>query len=279
VVSQDGIAVKKAGRVGYTENDMGAWSPQQYQKFSDLRNRACRDLAVHVEVPEARRVVDLGCGPGNLGGIAPDYWPRASIKGIDSSPAMIETARQSFPRHEWVLGDISEWAESEERCDIVFSNAALQWAPNHGELFPKLLNHVNPGGALAVQMPGYRAPQYEILREMAAAPRWRRWFPEGRAREWRCYELDSYHDLLKPRASRLDLWATEYWQVMADVNGIVEFYKSTGLRPYLDPMEDAAERQHFLDEYAGRLGGVFPRAATGEIFFPMRRIFIVARLD
>ncbi len=258
---------------------MGAWSPRQYQKFSDLRNRACRDLAAHVEVAEARRVVDLGCGPGNLGGIAPDYWPRASIKGIDSSPEMIEAARRSFPGHEWLLGDIAEWAESEERCDIVFSNAALQWVPDHGGLFPKLFRHVNPGGALAVQMPAYDAPQYEILREMAAAGRWRRWFPEGRAREWRCHELDFYHDLLKPQAARLDLWATEYWQVMADVNGIVEFYKSTGLRPYLDPIGDAGERERFLEEYAGRLDGVFRHAAGGGVFFPMRRIFIIAGRD
>jgi len=255
---------------------MATWSPQQYQKFSDLRNRPCRDLATHVDLPDARRVIDLGCGPGNLGGIAADCWPKASIKGIDSSPAMIETARKSFPQQQWLLGDINDWAGCDERSDIVFSNAALQWVANHAEVFPKLLAHANPGGALAVQMPAYRAPQYDILREMAARPGWRRSFPEGRANEWRSHELDFYYDTLKPHASHLDLWATEYWQVMTDISGVVEFYKGTGLRPYLDAIEDAAERQSFLDEYARRLSDVFPRSATGEVFFPMRRIFIIA---
>ena len=255
---------------------MASWSPQQYQKFSDLRNLPCRDLASHIHVAEPRRVVDLGCGPGNLGGIAPDYWPNASLHGIDSSPAMIETARRTHPEVDWRLGDVNQWAAGEERGDIVFSNSALQWVDDHASLFPKLLSHAEPGGALAVQMPGYRAPQYDLLREMAAAPGWRRWFPEGRVEEWHSHELDFYYNVLKPHAAHLDLWATEYWQVMPDIHGVLEFYKSTGLRPYLGPIEDAAERQRFLDEYARLVDHVFPHAASGEVLFPLRRIFIVA---
>jgi trans-aconitate 2-methyltransferase len=256
---------------------MASWSPQQYVKFSDLRNRPCRDLAMRVQVPGAGRVVDLGCGPGNLGEIAPQYWPHASLTGIDSSPAMLETARQAHPNYEWRQGDIADWAASEEQCDIVFSNAALQWLDDHGALFPKLFEHVLPGGALAVQMPGtYEAAQHQILRDMAAAPAWRRWFPDGRAREWRSQNLDFYYEALAPVASSLDLWATEYFQIVPNVEAIVEFYKATGMRPYLGPIEDPAEKQRFLDEYLEKLRPVFPPSSNGVVLFPMRRVFIIA---
>jgi trans-aconitate 2-methyltransferase len=256
---------------------MASWNPRLYQKFSDLRNRPCRDLAARIAVAAPHRVVDLGCGPGNLGDIAAQCWPQASLTGIDSSPAMLETARQAHPEYEWRLGDIAEWAGCEERGDIVFSNSALQWVPGHDTLLPKLLGHVNPAGALAVQMPGtYRAAQHQILRDMAASPDWRRWFPEGRAREWHTHDLDFYYETLAPLAARLDLWATEYFQVVPSLESIVEFYKSTGLRPFLGPIEDAAARQRFLAEYLEKLRPVFQASSKGEVFFPMRRIFIIA---
>jgi trans-aconitate 2-methyltransferase len=256
---------------------MASWSPQQYLKFSDLRNRPCRDLAMHVLVPNACRVVDLGCGPGNLADIAPQYWPQASLAGIDSSPAMIETALKSHPSFDWRLGDIGEWASGTEQCDVVFSNAALQWLGDHASLFPRLFEHVHPGGALAVQMPGtYKMAQHQILRDMAAAKEWSRWFPAGAAKEWRAQDLDFYYDVLSPVASRLDLWATEYVQPVASVDAIVEFYKSTGLRPYLEPITDDRERDRFLAEYLEKLRPVFLPSANGMVLFPMRRIFMIA---
>ena len=256
---------------------MASWSPKQYLKFADLRARPCRELAASVHVAEPGRIADLGCGPGNLAPIAADIWPGAAIVGIDSSPAMIEAARAAHPEHEWQRGDIVEWADSDgERYPIVFSNAALQWLGDHAELFPKLFEHVEPGGALAVQMPGnYHALQHVTLREMVASPRWRRWFPEGRAREWHSHDLDFYYLALAPHASHLDLWATEYIQVMPDVEAIVEWYKATGLRPYLDPIAEEADRAQFLAEYLEKLRAIFP-AAGGKVLFPFRRVFVVA---
>jgi len=257
---------------------MPTWSPRQYLKFADLRARPCRDLAARVDLFNVRRVIDLGCGPGNLGEIGGEYWPRASIVGIDSSPAMIEAARAAQPGHRWQAGDIVDWAASDrERYDIVFSNAALQWVDDHAALFPKLFEHIEPGGAFAAQMPGnYHAPQHRILREMAASKEWQRWFPDGRAAEWHAHDLDFYYDALAPLASRLDLWATEYLQVMNNVEAIVEWYKATGLRPYLDPIAEESERQRFLDEYLEQLRPIYPPVAAGGVLFPFRRIFIVA---
>jgi trans-aconitate 2-methyltransferase len=257
---------------------MPTWNPGQYLKFAEERTRPSRDLAARVDVWRPLRIIDLGCGPGNSAEAIAQRWPDAAITGLDSSPSMIDAARAMRPDCEWRAGDIAEWAaSSHERFDVVFSNAALQWVGDHASLFPRLFEHVETGGALAVQAPGnYDGPSNRAMRALAASGGWRRWFPEGRTNEWHTHDLDFYYDALAPHAARLDLWATEYWHAMPNAGAIVEFYKGTGLRPYLDAIGDAGERERFLVEYLERLSPLFPPRPDGAVLFPFRRIFIVA---
>ncbi|MGA7234822.1 MAG: methyltransferase domain-containing protein [Bryobacteraceae bacterium] len=257
---------------------MPTWNPEQYLKFAGERTRPCRDLVARVEVWRPLRIIDLGCGPGNSAEVIAQRWPDAAITGFDSSPTMIESARAMRPECEWRTGDIAEWAAStNERFDLVFSNAALQWVGDHASLFPRLFEHVETGGALAVQAPGnYDGTSNRLMRELAASPAWRRWFPDGRAKAWHTHDLDFYYDALAPHAARLDLWASEYWHAMPDAAAIVEFYKGTGLRPYLDVIGDSEERERFLAEYLEKLRPEFPPRSNGLVLFPFRRIFIVA---
>ncbi len=256
---------------------MPTWNPEQYLKFADERTRPCRDLVARVEVWRPLRIIDLGCGPGNSAEVIAQRWPDAAITGLDSSPAMIESARAVRPECEWRAGDIAEWAASNERFDLVFSNAALQWLDDHASLFPRLFEHVETGGALAVQAPGnYDGTSNRLMRELAASAVGGSWFPNGRAKVWHTHDLDFYYDALAPHAARLVLWATEYWHAMPDAAAIVEFYKGTGLRPYLDAIGDAGERERFLAEYLEKLRPEFPPRSNGAVLFPFRRIFIVA---
>jgi trans-aconitate 2-methyltransferase len=257
---------------------MPTWNPAQYLKFAEQRTRPCRDLAARVDVAGPRRVIDLGCGPGNSAEVIAQKWPEAKITGFDSSASMIESARATHPEWEWRTGDIAAWAAADgERFDVVFSNAAMQWLGDHDELFPRLLDHVEPGGALAVQAPGnYDGPSNLLMRNLAASEGWRRWFPTGRAAEWHTHDIGYYYDALAPHAARLDLWATEYIHVMPDAPAIVEWYKGTGLRPYLDVIAEESERQRFLAEYLELVRPAFPPQADGAVLFPFRRIFIVA---
>ncbi len=249
---------------------MPTWNPRQYLKFADERSRPCRDLAARVEVASPRRIIDLGCGPGNSAEVLSARWQQAAISGLDSSAAMIDAARAAFPQHDWRIGDIPEWAAGDERFDVVFSNAALQWVGDHAVVFPQLLSRVAEGGALAVQMPGnYTAPQHRLMREVA-----KRF--QVQAREWHTYDLDFYYGALAPHASRLDLWATEYLHVLPNVESIVEWYKGTGMRPYLDALAGAVERERFMDEYLEGLRGIYAPQPDGAVLFPFRRIFIVA---
>ena len=131
---------------------MPSWDADQYSLFLDDRTRPARDLLARVEVAAPRRVVDVGCGPGNSTALLVSRWPGAEVVGIDSSPEMIEKARRNLPGVEFVEADLREWAPPEP-VDVVYSNATLQWVEDHPRVFERLWGVVAPGRVLAVQMP------------------------------------------------------------------------------------------------------------------------------
>ncbi len=132
-----------------------AWDPGQYLKFKDERTRPSIDLAARLDLASPASILDVGCGPGNSTEVLRDRWPAARITGLDSSTDMIERARAAHDWGDWVCADAARLGESGDRrtWDIVFSNATLQWIPDHERLIPRLFGLVNRGGALAVQVP------------------------------------------------------------------------------------------------------------------------------
>jgi trans-aconitate 2-methyltransferase len=256
---------------------MPTWNAEQYLRFGDERTRPCRDLAARIATASPDRVIDLGCGPGNSTAVLAERWPNAKLTGLDSSAEMIAAARRADPRLAWRVGDIAEWAnEGDQIFDVVFSNAALQWVDDHATVFPMLLSHVAPGGALAIQMPSNKdAPAHRIMRELAAAPPWRDRFPARGVREWHVHDLATYYDILAPAAA-VDIWQTEYLHILADSAAIVEWYKGTGLRPFLDALADDEQRADFLAEYLQRIQQAYPIRGDGRVIFPFRRLFLIA---
>jgi trans-aconitate 2-methyltransferase len=257
---------------------MSGWNPNQYLKFAEERTQPCRDLAARIAVTSVRRVIDLGCGPGNSTAVLRDRWPDAEFTGLDSSTEMIERARREYPEQRWMTGDISAWAAGNDgQFDVVFSNAAMQWVDDHAAVYPRLLARVAAGGALAIQIPGnIDALPHGLMREVAAGPEWRRSLPPEKVREWHHHEMEFYYDTLAPRAARLDLWATEYLHILPDAEAIVEWYRGTGLRPFLEVLETDADRRRFTADYLATLGPHYPPRAAGGVLFPFRRIFLVA---
>lgn len=257
---------------------MPSWNADQYLKFARERTRPARDLAAAVEVAAPKRAVDLGCGPGNSTEILAEYWPEAALCGFDSSPAMIEAARRDYPDWRWSVADISAWAAEEgEAFDLVYSNAALQWVPGHRTLYPRLMSRVAPGGALAVQVPAnLDAPAHTAMRELAATGHWASKFPPGAVREWYVHDAGFYYDCLAGAAARIDIWYSEYIHVLDGPAAIVEWYKGTGLRPFLDALASDSDRERFLAEYLDRIDVLYPAQADGRVLFPFRRLFVVA---
>ncbi|HXS95352.1 MAG TPA: methyltransferase domain-containing protein [Candidatus Limnocylindrales bacterium] len=245
-----------------------AWNAAQYLKFGQERTRPSRDLATRVGLADPRRVIDLGCGPGNSTAVLRERWPHAAIRGLDSSPEMIAAARAGQPECEWEIGDIASWAaDGEEKFDVVFSNAALQWLPRHETLLPRLLGRVAPGGAFAMQIPANPgAVQDRILRDMARGP----------AQKWDAQSAAFYYDVLAGCGARVDMWTTTYYHLLPNVEAIAEWYKGTAMRPYLDALPDDDARTEFFREYTERLRPHFPPQADGTVLFPFQRLFAIA---
>ena len=253
---------------------MPPWDPSQYMKFGNERTQPSIDLVNRVPLAAPRRIVDLGCGPGNSTEIAARRWPEAEITGVDNSAAMLAAAAKSHPQWRWEEADIGGWSPAEP-CDLVFSNAALHWVPDHQAVFPALLRHVAEGGALAVQMPrNYDAPSHALMRKVAEDGAWRGRL--GGARDLLAVRGPGfYYDLLAPTARRVDLWETEYGHVMESARAVLEWVRGTGLRPFLDPL-DEDERAVFEQNYLAELERAYPRRADGKVLFPFRRLFIIA---
>ena len=148
---------------------------------------------------------------------------------------------------------------------------------DHAAIIPRLLARVAAGGALAIQMPAnFDAPAHCIMRELAASPAWRDHFPAGGVREWHVHDLAAYHDILAPIAAAVDFWQTEYLHLMADAAAIVEWYKGTGLRPFLDALANDKLRADFTAQYLERIERAYPVRKDGRVMFPFRRLFLIA---
>src|SRR5262249_12523479 len=130
-----------------------AWDPVQYLRFEAERARPFHDLVERISVHAPARVVDLGCGPGNVTATLLDRWPTATVLGIDSSAEMIpKAAGLAGPGLAFAQGDIATW-RPDGPIDVIVSNAALQWVPTHISLLAGWVNALSKGGALAFQVP------------------------------------------------------------------------------------------------------------------------------
>ena len=254
---------------------MPTWDSQQYLRFNAQRTRPAEDLAARTAVDAPRTVVDLGCGPGNSTAIVAQRWPMAKVSGIDSSAEMIETARKTSASIDWSIGDIATWSPS-ATYDVVFSNAALQWVPDHETVLPKLFSRVATGGAFAFQVPAnFDAPGHQLIRKVGSSDRWRGLFTTA-VREWHVEPVEFYYDVLAPLSTRLDLWLTDYIHILPGPEAIVEWYRGTGLRPWLDALPDEETRSAFVANYLTEITAAFPRQRDGNVLFPFRRLFAVA---
>jgi trans-aconitate 2-methyltransferase len=252
---------------------MPDWNADRYLRFSDERTRPCRDLAARIAVPSPATVIDLGCGPGNSTAVLAERWPDAEITGLDNSEDMLAAACRDYPDVAWLRGEIAEWAATAgPMFDVVFSNAALQWIPDHAAVFPQLLSRAR---ALAVQIPtASDAPAQRLMRDLAASPSWR---PRFRAPivDWRSEDAAFYYDVLAPHAAAVDIWETVYQHVLAGPEAIVDWYRGTGLRPFLNALSEP-DRPAFLAEYLEAIRPHYPRRADGKVLFPFRRLFAIA---
>jgi trans-aconitate 2-methyltransferase len=253
---------------------MTDWDSRLYLKFESDRTRPPRDLLAQVPLERARKVADLGCGPGNSTELLVKRYPDAKVIGLDSSPDMLRKARERLPALEFIEADIAQW-RPEPDTDLLFSNATFQWVPDHAAALKRLLEALPPGGVLAVQMPdNMHEPSHTLMAEVAREGGWATAETEVLQRET-LPDPEFYYDLLRPHCQALDMWHTIYAHVLDNAGSIVEWFKSTSLRPYTTPLTDSA-REAYLAAYERRVAEAYPPRYDGKVILNFPRFFIVA---
>jgi trans-aconitate 2-methyltransferase len=253
-----------------------AWDPKTYLVFGEERTRPARELLARVALEHPKRVVDLGCGPGNSTALLAARWPDADLEGVDSSAEMLSEARKSEFRARWTEADVSIWNPASP-YDVIFSNATLQWVADHKRLLPQIMSHVAKDGVFAFQVPrNFTDPCHTLIHDVARDARWadklagvRDW--------WNVLEPEAYFDILEPHARSIDIWETRYVQVLEGEDAVFRWMSGTGLRPFANALDGKA-REDFLEEYRVRVGAAYPRRKSGVTLYPFQRLFCVARL-
>jgi trans-aconitate 2-methyltransferase len=255
---------------------MASWDPDTYALYRRYRERPAFDLLTAIPRDlDPLDIWDLGCGLGEQAALLAARHPRARVRGMDSSPEMLERAKALPTRVEWILGDIKGFAP-DAPTDLIFSNAALQWVDDHAVLIPRLAESLSPGGVLAVQMPvadglGWRG----TLTEIAAEGPWARHLT-GVEGVRHANAPEDYYAGLAPLCPDVDIWTTTYLHALHGQDPIVDWTMGTTLRPYLDALPDETKTP-FLDAWRARLAQDYPRREDGVTLFPFKRLFIVAQ--
>lgn len=252
------------------------WSAAQYSKFEAERNRPILDLLAQLPSDGVGTAVDLGCGPGNSTELLSAKYPDANIRGLDSSPAMIEAARLRLPNVMFEVGDISTW-NCPESFDVILANAALQWVPDHSSVFPALLQKLSETGVLAVQMPdNLDEPAHRLIRKVASEPPWVETIGHVAALQPPRHQAEWYFRELRGKTKTLDIWRTTYYHSLpGGASAIVEWFKGTGLRPYIALLNDEG-RASFLAKVEEEIAKAYPLLDDGNVLLPFPRLFIVA---
>jgi trans-aconitate 2-methyltransferase len=252
-----------------------SWDPALYTRFERERTRPAIDLLAQVPLSDAGVVVDLGCGPGNSTELLAHRFAEAETTGVDTSEAMLNAARARLPNCRFVQGDIASW-QPETPLDVIYANAALQWVPDHPALVPQLFGLLAPGGVLAFQVPDNRdEPSHRLMREVAAAGPWAATLSNAGGRLG-VLPPAAYYDLLAPVAAEISVWRTIYHHALDGAGAIVDWVRSTGLQPFLRPL-DPAQQADFLRNYEAAIAEAYPVRADGKRLLLFPRLFVVAR--
>ncbi|GFG74018.1 trans-aconitate 2-methyltransferase [Mycobacterium botniense] len=252
------------------------WDPDIYLAFADQRARPFYDLLSWVGAERPRRVVDLGCGPGNLTLELGRRWPEAVIEALDSSPEMVAAARARGV--DATLADLRDWKPQMD-TDVVLSNAAVQWVTEHTELMVRWARELAPGAWIAVQMPGnFESPAYAAVRAVARREHFAKTLRDIQFRVGMAAHPPAvYAELMIDAGCRVDAWETTYLHQLAGEHPVLDWITGTALLPVRERLDDEGWEK-FRRELTPLLADAYPRRPDGITFFPFRRVFVVAQV-
>lgn len=256
---------------------MSDWNAGLYNRFEKERQQPSIDLVHRIKKEDMRTIIDMGCGSGISTREIVNNWPEATVIGVDYSESMLEKARGLGLNVDWQRGDCSESLQHLKGVDLVFSNACLQWLDNHEQVLEHWFNLLNTEGAVAVQIPFYKELGIEkAIKDVIEMEKWSGYFEAERTAATNAYTASDYYNILSKYAASIEMWETDYIHVLPNQQSIVDFYKSTGLRPYLEVLEDKVLEEEFLIDLLDRVKVYYATEEDGNVLFPFKRFFFIA---
>jgi trans-aconitate 2-methyltransferase len=261
---------------------MADWDPELYNRFRRYRAEPVEHILSRLQLTEAEKIIDLGCGSGENTLELARRSPHGSALGVDGSPAMIEAARKvldSEPaelkrRVSFEILNVAEF-RADRAYTTIFSNATFQWIPNHRALFAACFDALRPNGQVVVQMPANETEtaKMEIGRLAREAP-WKSMLG-GRERAFNEKPPEFYAAMLAQIGyDRIDCYHLTFHHPMDRPADVVQWYRSTGLRPFLDALPTSRHGE-FLAQVTDRLNAAY--GTSGPMTFNFKRLFIWGR--
>nr|WP_302596748.1 methyltransferase domain-containing protein [uncultured Cellulosilyticum sp.] len=256
---------------------MGEWDAKAYGKFEKERIQPSIDLVRRIMIENPKKIIDIGCGSGMSTKVLANKWPEAEIMGIDNSNTMLEQAKRLGLNVEWIFKDCNESIKEFDKADIIFSNASLQWLKNQEQVIGDWFRNLNSGGVVAVQVPLFEQMKMrKCINEVSMQKKWQPYFKEVGSKNCYNYNPEAYYDIISKYSHQIEMWETDYYHILDSQKAIVEFCKSTGLRPYCNALNDEKLEAEFVNEILQQVKAYYKVQEDGKVLFKFKRLFIIA---
>lgn len=252
------------------------WNPDLYLKYDKERIQPSIDLVSRIKTENPAKIIDIGCGPGNSTQILSERWPDSQITGVDNSQAMIDKARNDYPNQDWRLLDAGK-DKITDKFDIVFSNATIQWIPNHFELLKKFKDILTDKGLIAIQLPlFFDMPLGKSIARISLESKWSD-ATKSVNELFTIHNYSDYYDFVSTLFNSIEIWESNYVHIMESHYSILDMIRSTGLRPYLERLDNDADKTDFEERVLADIKKNYPLQKNGKVLFPFKRLFFIVK--